>query len=138
MKYGCFAFKGGDREEYKSIFKVETSAAEWPFERTREAFEKVAKDEAHRTRTCVEEHRFPAAYHRADKEVSLCRICAQIVTVSLGGQHVAGFSWKEALQLVVRNLRRKNYEWRAPSRSLVVQTGACSKRMRYRKVCVKT
>ena len=34
-----------------------------------------------------------------------------------------GFSCNETLQLVVRNLWRK-YEWRAPNRLLVVQTGA--------------
>ena len=39
MTYGYFALKGGDGEEYKSIFKVEIK---------REAFEKVAKDEAGR------------------------------------------------------------------------------------------
>ena len=41
-----FCVKGGDWEEYKSIFKVEIRATEWAFERTLEAFEKVAKDEA--------------------------------------------------------------------------------------------
>ena len=35
---------------------------------------------------------------------------------------MVGFSWKEALQLVVRSLWRK-YGWRAPKRLLVVQTG---------------
>ena len=35
---------------------------------------------------------------------------------------MVGFSWEEALQLVMRNLWRK-YEWRAPNRFLVVQTG---------------
>ena len=33
MKYGYFALKGGDREEYKSIFKVEIRATEGGFER---------------------------------------------------------------------------------------------------------
>ena len=46
MKYGCFALQGGDWEEYKSVFKVDIRATEWAFERIREAFEKVAKDEA--------------------------------------------------------------------------------------------
>ena len=41
----------------------------------------------------------------------------------LGRLHVVGVSWKEALQLSVRNLWRKN-EWRAPNSLLVVQTGA--------------
>ena len=35
-------------ENYKRIFKVEAQAAEWAFERIREAFEKVAIDEAGR------------------------------------------------------------------------------------------
>ena len=48
MKYGYFALKGRDWEKYKSIFKVEKKATEWAFERIREAFEKVAKDEAGR------------------------------------------------------------------------------------------
>ena len=32
------------------------------------------------------------------------------------------FSWEEALQLLVRKLWRK-YDWKAPNRLLVVQTG---------------
>ena len=71
MKYGYFALQGRDWEEYKSIFKVEISAIEWAFERIREAFEKVAKDEA-----CGVSSRQPE-----DKEVLLCRICAQIAAV---------------------------------------------------------
>ena len=39
-----------------------------------------------------------------------------------GGLRVVGFSWEEALQLVVRNVWRK-YKWRVPNRLLVVQTG---------------
>ena len=39
-----------------------------------------------------------------------------------GGLRVVGFSWEEALQLVVRNLWRK-YDWIAPNKLLVVQTG---------------
>ena len=38
--------KDGDWEECKRTNKVEVSAKEWAFERIREAFEKVAKDEA--------------------------------------------------------------------------------------------
>ena len=37
--------------------------------------------------------------------------------------HLVGLNWKEALQLVVRNLWRKKSEWRAPNKLLVVQTG---------------
>ena len=47
MRCGYFVLIEGDWEEYKKIiFKVEVSATEWAFERIREAFEKVAKDEA--------------------------------------------------------------------------------------------
>ena len=42
MRFGYYASKDGDWEEYK----VEVSATEWAFERIREAFEKVAKYEA--------------------------------------------------------------------------------------------
>ena len=46
MRFGDYALKDGDWEEYKRTFKVEVSATDWAFERAREAFEKVAKDEA--------------------------------------------------------------------------------------------
>ena len=46
MKQAFFALKEGDWEECKNLFKVQATATEWAFERIREAFEKVAKDEA--------------------------------------------------------------------------------------------
>ena len=46
VKQAFFALKGGDWEEYKSIFKVQAKATEWAFDRIQEAFERVAKDEA--------------------------------------------------------------------------------------------
>ena len=46
MRFGYFAMKDGNWEEYKRTFKVEVNATEWAFERVREAFEKVTKDEA--------------------------------------------------------------------------------------------
>ena len=57
--------------------------------------------------------------------MSRCDICAQTETLkqfSFGRLRVVGFSWEEALQLVVRHLWRK-CDWRAPNRLLVVQTG---------------
>ena len=42
---------------------------------------------------------------------------------SLGGLHLVGLNWKEALQLVVRILWSKINDWRPPNRLLVVQTG---------------
>ena len=81
-------------------------------------FEKLAKGEAGRlsvVQGILSAHR--------------CARCHDIVSVpklqqfSPGGLRVVGFSWEEeALQLVVRNLWRK-YDWRAPNRLLVVQTG---------------
>ena len=46
VRFGCYALKDGDWEDYERTFKVEASATECAFERIREAFEKVAKDEA--------------------------------------------------------------------------------------------
>ena len=51
MKQAFFALKGGDWEEYKSIFRVQAKATEWAFDRIQEAFEKVAKDEARKLST---------------------------------------------------------------------------------------
>ena len=51
IKQAFFALKGGDWEEYKSIFRVQAKAAEWAFDRIQEAFEKVAEDEARKLST---------------------------------------------------------------------------------------
>ena len=40
MKFGFFAFKEGNWEEYKRRFGNEEGATDWAFERIREAFEK--------------------------------------------------------------------------------------------------
>ena len=40
MKFGFFALKEGNWEEYKRRFRNEEGATDWAFERTREAFEK--------------------------------------------------------------------------------------------------
>ena len=61
---------------------------------------------------------FLQTYHRAsrrDKEVLLCRICAQIANSFLLEDYVWVFSWEEAVQLVVRSLWRK-HDWKAPNR----------------------
>ena len=46
MKHGFFALKSGKWEEYKNAFRKEVKVTEWTFDRIKEAFEKVAKDEA--------------------------------------------------------------------------------------------
>ena len=115
-------------EEYlKSIFKVEIKATEWAFETIRESFEKVAKDEAGRlniVQGIVEEYQ--SSRHQKD--------CAQIV----------GFNWEEALQWVGAQAVEKKMEGDRPTgywwykKVTVPVRLRCSKRMRRRKVCVKT
>ena len=83
MRFGYCTLKNGDREEYKSIFKVEIRATEWAFERTREALETVATDEAGRLNIVQgimlkSTYRFPAAYHRASWRT---RRCHDVVSV---------------------------------------------------------
>ena len=54
--------------------------------------------------------------------VTLSYLCPHYSSFSLGRLHLVGLSWQEAQQLVVCGLWRK-YDWRAPNRLLVVQTG---------------
>ena len=77
--------KGGDWEACKSIFKVEISAA---------------------------------AYHPASRRTSRCYSVVSVPKLkqfSAGGLHVVRFSWKEALQLVVRNLVEKTLNGERPT-----------------------
>ena len=113
MKQCFFALKSGELEECKGIFKVEAKATEWAFERIREAFEKVAKEEAEKLSIVQRIMLKSTDYLRrisapaGGKEVSRYHICARTATVSPGRLRVVGFSWQEAQQLVVRDLRRK-------------------------------
>ena len=51
----CFiALKSGEREEYKNTFRKEVKATECAFDRIREAFEKVAQDEASKLSTVLD------------------------------------------------------------------------------------
>ena len=54
MNHGIFALKGGEWEEYTSTFRTEVQATEWAFDRIKEAFEHVAKDEARKLSTVQE------------------------------------------------------------------------------------
>ena len=54
MKQGFLALKSGEWEEYKNTFRNEAKVSEWAFDRTKEAFEKVAKDEARKLSTAQE------------------------------------------------------------------------------------
>ena len=109
-------------------------ATERTFERIRDAFEKVAKDEAerieHRARN-VEEYGFPAASHRARRRTRRCHDVVSVLKLqqfSLGRLHVVGknkigegptgYWWYQQVTVPVRQ--------------------RCSKRMRCCKECVKT
>ena len=88
MKQAFLALKGGDWEEYKSIFGTEVNATGWAFDRIQEAFEKVAKDEARNLTTDQEIMIRSTDYLRRTiapagcKEALRCHTCARIATVS--------------------------------------------------------
>ena len=54
MKHDLFALKGGEWEEYNNTFRNEVKITEWAFDRIKEAFEKVAKDETRKLSTVQE------------------------------------------------------------------------------------
>ena len=45
MKQGFLALKSREWEEYENTFRDVAEVSEWAFDRIKEAFEKVAKDE---------------------------------------------------------------------------------------------
>ena len=45
MRCTCLAMKNGGWEDFEERYRKEGKSSEWTFERIREAFEKVAKDE---------------------------------------------------------------------------------------------
>ena len=98
MKQAFFALKGGDWEEYKSIFRVQAKATEWAFDRIQEAFEKVAKDEARKLSTVqkyVKKYRLFSSRQQKGKEVSRCHTCARLATA--GTLHLVGLREEEEL-----------------------------------------
>ena len=124
-----FALKSGEWEEYKHTFRNEVKVTEWAFDRIKEAFEKVAKDEARKLSTVQEIMIRSTDY--------LQRIIAPAggqggVTMSYLCQHRNSFPmedyvwWvsavRKAYKLVVRDLWRKIRLWKQPNRLLVVQT----------------
>ena len=78
------------------------------FERMREAFQKVAKEEAgrlseNRTKNYVKEYRLLAAHHCASRRARRCHgviFVPKLQQFSSGGLRVVGFRCEEALQLV--------------------------------------
>ena len=128
-----FALKGGEWEEKKSIFKVQTKEAEWAFERTREAFEKVVKYEAGRLKSADFLRRIiaPAGGQGGVTMSYLCPNCISFPLedhewwVSAGKKHC---SWWCAVC-------REKYDWRAPNRLLVVQTGESVNQAKLQSAC---
>ena len=128
MKQAFHALKGGDWEEYKSIFKVQAKATEWGFDRKQEAFEKVAIDEARKLSTVQEGMLKSTAYLRciiapagAHGGVTMSYLCPHcnsfrvedyVWWVSAGKKHT---SWWCAIC-------GERFECKAPHRLLVVQT----------------
>ena len=150
MRCGYYALKDGDREEHKSIFKVEISAAEWAFERMREAFEQVAKYEARRinivqriqlksTDSCRVSSRQPEGQGGVTLSY-LCTNCNSFLLedfmwwVSAGKKHCRW--WCAICRENMIGERPPGYWWYKQVPVPIRQR--CSKRMRYRKVCVKT
>ena len=89
MKQGFLALRSGEWDEYKNTFRNEVKVSEWAFKRIKEAFEKVATDEArkaeHRPRNHDNKHRLLATHHRASgggKEALRCHTCALVVSVN--------------------------------------------------------
>ena len=67
MKHGFFALKSGNWEEDKNnTFRNEVKVTEWTFDRKKEAFEKVARDEAKKLSTVQETMTRSTDYLRYD------------------------------------------------------------------------
>ena len=112
-----------DWEEYKSIFRIEVKATEWAIDKVKEAFEKVARDEA---RSTVQEimikstdysRRIIAPVGRQGGVTS--HISTRIKTVSRWKTTFGGSQGRKHTTWCCG----ENFDWRAPNRLLVVQTG---------------
>ena len=113
MKEAFFALKGGDWEEYKSIFRVQAKATEWAFDRIQDPFEKVAKDEARKLSTVQDVLLRSTDFLRriiapagGQGGVTMSYVCPHCNSFHPGRSRLVGFSWEEAHQLVVCGLWR--------------------------------
>ena len=112
MKQGFLALKSGDWDEYKGIFSVEVKAAEWAFDRIKEPFEKVAKDEARKLSIVQEIVIRSTDYLRriispGSKETLRCHTCAPQCTSFPSENCVWWVSGGKTYKLVVCDLWRK-------------------------------
>ena len=137
MRFGYYALKNGDWEECKRTYKAEVSATEWTFGRIREAFKRVARDEAE-ILSIVQRNMLKSTDF-------LRRIIAPAggqggVTLSYSCSHCNCFPlevyiwWVSTGNGDSNNKKKQHcswccancgetYEWKAPNRLLVVQTG---------------
>ena len=157
--FGYYALKDGHSDEHKRTFKFEVDATEWPSKEYAKSFEKVAKNEAGSLSSVqgimmksTEFLRRIVAPAGGQRKWAPWRICAHVASVFLLRRNLVGLDLKRRQQKTTRRGTavggaqsvEKKYEWRAPNRLLVVQTGVSasqamvSKRLQHRKVCVKT
>ena len=123
MKRAFLALKEGSWEEYKNIFRTEVKATEWAFDRIKEAFEKVAKNEARKLSTVQEimirstDHLRRIIAPAVSKEALRCHTCARTATVSRWKTTFGGSQGKKQTNWWCAMCG----DWRAPYRVLVVQ-----------------
>ena len=97
MKQAFFALKGGEWEEYKSIFQSPSESHRMAFDRIQEAFENVSKDEARKLSTVQKimlrstDYLRPSSHQQGSKEASRCHTCARTATVSRWKTTFGGF-----------------------------------------------
>ena len=113
MKHGFVALKSGEWKEYKITFRTEVKAMEWAFDRIKEAFEQVAKDEARKLSTVQEIMMGSAHYLRRiiapverQGDVTMSYLCPHCNSVPME-DYVWWVSGGKTHELVVCDLRRE-------------------------------
>ena len=124
MKKGFTALKNGIWEEYQDTLRNMMKASGWAFDRSKEAFEKVAQDEAEKV-SIVQEIMLRSTDY-------LLRIIAPVggqggVTKSYLCPHCKSFPLEDGSQLGKTTqwwsaICGEKYDWRQPNRLVVVQT----------------
>ena len=128
MKQGFLAMKSGEWEEFQNTFRKEVKVSEWAFDRIKEAFEKVAKDEAKKLSTIQETCQKAqitcdaSSRQRGSKEALRCPICDRIATLRWKTASCGSLRETGALFGGARFFEEK-YDWKQPNRLLMVQTG---------------
>ena len=107
------ALEDGNWEEYKATFRRKMKASEWAFDRIKEAFRKVAQDEAEKVSFVQEIMLRSTDYMRritapvgGQGGVTMSYLCPHCNSFPLGRLLLVGFCEK-TYEMVVRNLWRK-------------------------------